>query len=221
MAFPVTAPPYASHMCSVCERWEAVDVVDWYSQFSQRGCSSVGRALAWHARGFVGSSPITSTLFDVLQSVAFTFAGLVAGEGSFTTAAAGTYADGSRRTRFVFCLTMATRDRPLLERLQSFLGKGSICDYRNRNPRWQPTSAFSIRSHAAHHAITIPFAERFLLPSAKRDQFERWRERLVDYERLHPSRYGIGRSICSKADCNKPVRGRGLCRSHYYLVTGY
>jgi hypothetical protein len=35
-----------------------------------------------------------------------------------------------------------------------------------------PTVSFTINSIAAHRAATIPFAEQFLLPCAKRDQFE-------------------------------------------------
>ena len=57
--------------------------------------------------------------------------------------------------------------------------------------------------------------------SAKRDQFDRWREEFDTYERAHPTQWGRGPSTCSEPGCHKPVRGRGLCRSHYYRATGY
>lgn len=116
---------------------------------------------------------------------------------------------------------VAARDRPLLVSLQQLLGFGSISDRAPRRPGWQPTSCFRINSIRAHHAATIPFAEQYLLPSAKREQFLRWRDALLAYELERPTRWGNGRSVCSEVNCDKPVRGRGLCRSHYYRATGY
>jgi hypothetical protein len=151
-----------------------------------------------------------------------TLAGLVAGEGCFSIGRRGqSFADGSPRLRFVFSLSMASRDRRLLEALQDLLGFGCINDAPPRHAHWQPMSTLCIASNKAHRAATIPFAERFLLVSAKREQFEAWRQRLDEYERDRPSRYGKGPSPCSQAGCERPVRGRGLCRSHYYLATGY
>jgi hypothetical protein len=120
----------------------------------------------------------------------------------------------------VFSVTVAHHDRPLLEALASFLGRGRV---RKDAPRgtWTRTVTFDISSRDAHHSATVPFADRFLLPSAKRRQFESWRAHLLDYERLHPSRYGRGPSTCRREGCTRPVRGRGLCRPHYYEETGY
>ncbi len=116
---------------------------------------------------------------------------------------------------------MAIRDRPSLEALQAFLGYGCINDAPPRRRGWQPTATYTVASNRAHHVATIPFGQRFLLPSAKRAQFERWRDALYTYERDRPTRYGKGPSPCSEPGCERPVRGRGLCRSHYYRVTGY
>jgi hypothetical protein len=116
---------------------------------------------------------------------------------------------------------MAQRDRPLLEALREFLGYGSLYDRSPPNGRWQPTVTFTVNSITAHRFATIPFADQFLLPSAKRTQFELWRRALDSYEKAHPNRYGKGRSSCSEPGCDRPVRGRGLCRTHYYGVTGY
>lgn len=132
-----------------------------------------------------------------------------------------TFADGTERLRFVFTVAVASRDRPLLETLQEFLGWGSISSQGSRRPGWLPTSTFCINSRRAHHAATIPFAEQYLLPSAKRQQYERWRDAVLAYEVEHPSRWGKGPSNCSVPGCDQPVRGRGLCRSHYYRATGY
>jgi hypothetical protein len=113
---------------------------------------------------------------------------------------------------------MASRDRPLLEALRDHLGHGSLTDSPARRANWQPITTFAIVSMKVHHAATIPFAEQYLLPSAKRRQFENWRDAMLAYEKAHPPRT---RSICSEPGCDKFVRGRGLCRSHYYRVTGY
>ena len=196
-----------------------------------RGRSSVGRALAWHARGSwvrgpspplsVADSP-PSAIADLITLVGFTLAGVVAGEGSFSvTRKLPPHADGDARLRFVFGVTMADRDRPLLEVLRAFLGFGSIRDGGPGQKGMLPVSTFVVNSLRAHHQATIPFAERFLLPCAKRDQFERWRDAMSEYEAVHPSRWGKGRSVCSRPGCDKAVRGRGVCRSHYYEVTGY
>jgi len=123
--------------------------------------------------------------------------------------------------RFTFRVAVAQRDRPVLVCLQTMLGRGSIYERVPRSAHWQPNSVFSIGSHSAHRATTIPFMEQYLLPCAKRLQFDRWRAALNEYERLHPNRFGKGPSRCAIADCDRPVRGRGLCRSHYYRVTGY
>jgi hypothetical protein len=152
--------------------------------------------------------------------IGYFLGGFVAGEGSFTTKAQSPYLDGSARKKFVLCVTVAQHDRPLLEALRAFLGRGSVRDDAPRGS-WLPTSTFDIASRAAHRDVTIPFAERFLLPCAKRQQFERWRADLASYEELHPSRYGRGPSECRIEGCTSPVRGQGLCRRHYYAATGY
>jgi hypothetical protein len=148
--------------------------------------------------------------------------GFVAGEGTFVNSPLrATYADGTPRRRFVFQVTVATRDRRMLEALRASLGFGSICDKPPERAHWQPLSDYTVNSRRAHFAATIPFMECYLLPCAKRVQYERWRDALIEHEVAHPSKYGKGPSPCSEPGCDKPVRGRGLCRSHYYRATGY
>ncbi|MGZ4688529.1 MAG: LAGLIDADG family homing endonuclease [Acidimicrobiia bacterium] len=176
----------------------------------------------------VGSSPISSTdLIDqfhrVWRSIGFTLGGFVAGEGWFGTKrrAEAFVRDGSPRLTFGFSVVIARRDRHVLEALACFLGVGSIHDTPARQAHHQPLSEFSISSLRVHHAVTIPFAETFLLPCAKRRQFEAWRDSMAAYEARRPSQHGRGRSQCSVDGCTAPVRGRSLCRSHYYRATGY
>jgi hypothetical protein len=78
-----------------------------------------------------------------------------------------------------------------------------------------------VTSQRAQRDRVIPFADHYLLPGAKRAQFEDWRAAYEHFQTLHPNRFGLGPSPCSVAGCDKPVRGRGLCRSHYYRATGY
>jgi hypothetical protein len=172
-----------------------------------------------------GSIPLSSTpraLGESLVLVGATLGGFIAGEGSFfVTRRLPPFQDGGPRQRFVFQVSVAARDRNVLEALRAFLGTGSIHDRARRYTSWLPVSTFTIGSHRAHRQVTIPFAERFLLLGAKRRQFESWRDDLHEYERLHPPKWGRGRSACSEAGCHEPVRGRGLCRRHYYRATGW
>lgn len=164
----------------------------------------------------VGSSPIASTLemtavalLEILNQVGFTLGGVVAGEDCFfVTRKLPSFASGEARLRFVFTMTMADRDRRLLEALQGFLGQGSICDKPPAQEGWQPTSTLQVSSLTAHRAATIPFFDRFLLPCAKRSQYEAWKEAMFAYEKEHPSRYGKGPSPCGAEGCDRPVRGR-------------
>jgi hypothetical protein len=146
--------------------------------------------------------------------------GLVAGEGCFRwTERRERFPDGSPRLRFVFELSLASEDRPVLEVLAVVLGAGSIQDRGERRAGWLPESRLTIASESAHLAHTIPFTERYLVPCRKREQFEAWRDRLLSYRAARPSR-SAAPACCSRPGCQRPVRARGLCRPHYYEVTG-
>ncbi len=166
-----------------------------------------------------GPIPVSSTSFGHTgRSLGFLLGGFVAGEGSFFTSRLPPRRDGRTRTRFVFQVAVATRDRPVLEALREFLGFGSVTDHRPARAHWQPMSSFTIASFRGHYAATIPFAERYLLPSANKAQYERWRDAFLAYDETRARRT---RSVCSEPGCEGCVRGRGLCRSHYYRSTGY
>jgi LAGLIDADG endonuclease len=170
-----------------------------------------------------GSSPSSSTHFGHIDMrLGAMLGGFVAGEGWFSvTRRLPPFQDGTPKLRFTFGVTVATRDLPLLMQLRALLGFGSIHTVRPRQPHHQPLSTLTVASLRAHHAATIPFAETFLPACAKRVQFEQWEAALRSYESLRPTWVGRGRSRCSEPGCDGFVRGRGLCRSHYYRATGY
>ncbi len=171
----------------------------------------------------LSSTDATQPFHRVWRSIGFTLAGFVAGEGWFGTRRqkARFVQDGSDRLCFGFAVTIARRDRPVLEALAMFLGHGTIHDKPPGRVHHQPLSVFSISSLRGHRAATIPFADRFLLPCQKRRQFEAWRDSIEVYEARRPTQHGRGRSQCSVPGCSGLVRGRSLCRSHYYRATGY
>lgn len=208
------------NMCSVCERYEERQAAGTLSspsggvaQLEERlhGMQEVRGFESLHLHPFHGISVPPAFL-----------GGVVAGEGCFTASTTGVYPDGSPRRRFVFLVTMASRDRALLVALRSHLGFGSLRDAPGSRSKWLPTSTLTVNSRRAHFEATIPFGERYLPAwSAKRRQFEGWRDALIEHDTLHPTRWGKGPSICDMPDCERPVRGRGLCRRHYYRATGY
>ncbi len=207
-------------MCSVCERFEERGSFNDPGAVAQlverlRGTQEVARSSR------VSSTQFLPALLRTWRLVGFTLGGLVAGEGSFIVTTRGTFVDGTPRLRFVFQVSLAARDRQQLDALRRFLGYGSIYEQPPRRDGYQPMSVFTVASRKGHHAATIPFAERFIPTSEKRRQFELWRDALLSWEIERPTRYGRGRSQCSVPGCYKPVRGRMLCRSHYYRATGY
>ncbi len=225
-------------MCKVCidfeRRADAAKVSEPYGDIAQlverfHGMEEVPGSIPGISTGKVGRvggarvlDQFFQPLFDSFDCVGHTLGGLVAGEGSFRfTTKQPPRSDGSLRLRFVFEISMARRDRPLLAALQQALGVGSLRDRPPRKLHWQPTSTFIVGSLRAHHTATIPFFERYLPRTAKYEQFTSWRQRMDEHERAHPNRWGKGPSRCAIAACNLPVRGRGLCRVHYYRATGY
>jgi hypothetical protein len=146
---------------------------------------------------------------------------LIAGEGCFLVGSIGTRNDGSERLRFRFTIKMADREVDALRDLHGVLGVGAISFQAARRATWQPTATYSVHSRRAIRTSLIPFCDEHLLWSFKRQQYLHWRERFITYESRFPSNWGAGPSPCSIPGCDKPVRGRGLCRAHYYRETGY
>jgi hypothetical protein len=206
-------------VCATCQRWEADRAADTVSPSGPVAQS--GSAPPWHGGGRRFESGQVHPLVESFNAVGFVLGGLVAGEGSFiVTPLHRPFEDGTPRVRFVFQMSLAARDRALLEALRAFVGVGSVLDAPSRKQHWQPTSTYTVGSLKANSSAIVPFGERYLLPSAKRAQFESWRDQLAAYIAAHPKVRRV-RSICSVQGCDKLVRGQGLCRSHYYRLTGY
>jgi hypothetical protein len=116
---------------------------------------------------------------------------------------------------------MAARDAAVVVALRDFIGTGSIARLAPRRATWQPTVSYSVTGRRGVRDHVIPFCDTFLIASAKHTQYVRWRYAFREYEQHFPSKWGSGPSPCAIDGCNKPVRGRGLCRAHYYEATGY
>ncbi|HEX2850895.1 MAG TPA: LAGLIDADG family homing endonuclease [Acidimicrobiales bacterium] len=158
----------------------------------------------------------------MVEDIGYTLGGLIAGEGCFSVARRQeSFRDGSPRLRFVFAMSLADRDLALLVALQQALHAGAIRHEPARSERWLAQVVLTVTGERSHLRSTIPFCERFLLPSAKRVQFEQWRDRLLEYRRRRSQLHPTGRSVCREPGCTGLVRGRGLCRHHYYLETGW
>ena len=158
-----------------------------------------------------------------MDVVGHVLGGLVAGEGCFrSTERQERFRDGTPRVRFVFELSMALVDASLVHALHSFLGgAGTVRTRSPRRPGWQPEVCLTVASERLHRSVTIPFADRYLAPCHKRAQFDRWRRELEAYRARRIALLGEGRSRCVISGCERWVRGRGLCRSHYYEATGW
>src|SRR5262245_26111158 len=89
--------------------------------------AQLARARAWHARGRgFDSRQLHQAWTSMWECIGYFLGGFVAGEGSFTTQRLSPYPDGSERKKFVFQVTVASRDRPLIEALAMFVGAGAI-----------------------------------------------------------------------------------------------
>jgi hypothetical protein len=123
--------------------------------------------------------------------------------------------------RFRFGLTMADRDRAVVVRLRDAIGAGSIARQVPQRRGWQPTVTLSVSGRKSLREQAIPFFDEHLVAGDKRRQYLDWRRAFTEYEAHFPSSWGAGPSPCARPGCDRPVRGRGLCRAHYYEETGY
>jgi hypothetical protein len=130
----------------------------------------------------------------------------VAGEGTFT---------GTNR-KYTFAVALGEVDAASCELLHSFFGVGHVYHYPRRKPHYDDEVVFQVRKTAHLVRVIIPFMDEHLPPSFKREQFAAWRADVIDHWE-----YGIKRRRqCSMDGCERPQRGRGLCRTHYYRVYG-
>ena len=178
----------------------------------------------FHGMEEVARSIRVSSTSSFDRATGFMLGGLVAGEGCYSRSRRSErfVRDGSPRYKFSFSVTMADRDRAIVELLRDLLACGSIYEQPPAKAHHQPTVSLQITREADLLGAVVPFSEKFLLSQcAKRRQFDTWHESLVNYLRDRPSQYGRGPSTCRIEGCERPVRGQGLCRSHYHQLTGY
>jgi hypothetical protein len=118
-------------MCSVCETQAARNAADTLEIPHGAVAQLVEHVHGMH--GVRGSIPLSSTqiahpFHRVWRAIGFTLAGFVAGEAWFGTRERQErfLRDGSVRLSFGFAVTIARRDRAVLEALATFLGQGTI-----------------------------------------------------------------------------------------------
>jgi hypothetical protein len=140
------------------------------------------------------------------EDLAAFLGGFVAAEGSFTGAA----------QRFRFAIGLGRVDRGMCEVFREFLDRGSICDSPRRKKHYDDESSSAVQALRDLLEVAVPFMNRHLPPSYKREQYLEWRARLLEYwehkaKRVRP---------CTVDDCESPRRAHGLCRHHLYEVYG-
>jgi hypothetical protein len=209
-AISVSPRSYGARMCVVCERAEPPPFPGNLGSTFGGVAQLVERLHGMQEVSWVRFPSPPLSVVAVLQSVAAFLGGYAAGEGCFSTRRSG---------QFVFSVKVAQWDTPVLEAFHHLLGAGSLHRHQPRHTRWQPQVSLEVTGRRQHVESVIPFMDRWLpRASAKWHQFEAWRELLLDDVRVRPFRTP---GVCSEDGCNRPIRGRGLCRSHYYRATGY
>ena len=119
-------------------------------------------------------------------------------------------------SRFIFQLTIARHDRALVaRRMRSVLGGiGSIQDIASRQPNWLPLSTYRVAlAHSRPGTSSSPSSTSSSSRRPSATSSIAGATSSTRYERVHPTQWGRGPSTCSEPGCDKPVRGRGLCRS--------
>lgn len=101
--------------------------------------------------------------------------GFVAGEGCFTTSAG----------RWRFAVALGAADTDTLVLIQGVLGVGSINRYDRRQPHYDDEVVYSVMSRRDLIAVVVPFMDRWLPASYKREQFEAWRATLLAGTKEH------------------------------------
>lgn len=96
-------------------------------------------------------------------------AGLVVAEGCFT-------GDGQRRRSFT--VSLGALDAELCASLRTFFGVGHTYHYPRRQPHHDDVVIFTVQARRELLEVVVPFMDRYLPPSAKRQQYRAWRHGL-------------------------------------------
>lgn len=130
--------------------------------------------------------------------------GFVAAEGSFIRTG----------NRFRFAISLGATDVQMCEFAARLLAVGRVYRYPKRKPHFDDEVLFTVQSIKALVTHIVPFMNDWLPPSKKREQYLEWRRQLLDFWE-HDARR---RRPCTVDGCDRPQRGKGLCRHHYYAV---
>jgi hypothetical protein len=133
-------------------------------------------------------------------------AGFVAAEGSFIVSG----------RRFAFGVGLAAADAATCALLAELLGVGAVTDSRRRRPHYDDEVTFRVNRLRELVDVVVPFMDEHLPASYKRQQYEAWRAKLLDYWETKARR----RERCAVEGCELPRRAKGLCRGHYYREYG-
>jgi hypothetical protein len=107
-------------------------------------------------------------------------------------------------------------DASMCEMAQNVLGVGHIRSYTRRHPHFDDETVFAVQSVRDLVAVVVPFLDAHMPPCKKRDQYLVWRHKLIRFWNNDMKR----RRPCTEDGCDKPQRGRGVCRRHYYVRYG-
>jgi hypothetical protein len=149
---------------------------------------------------------VSTTTNSPVTDVASFVAGLIVAEGCFTRT----------RNDFAFAVTLGSDDRGSVEALHAFLALGRLVEHRRRKPHYQDEVTFVVKALGDLVDVVVPFMDGHLPPSYKRQQYETWRNELLEYWDTKAKR----RRPCTADGCEAPRRAKGLCRHHYYEAYG-
>jgi hypothetical protein len=156
-------------------------------------------AIAWCVVGRCAGS--ITTVLPVTEIAAF-LGGFVAAEGCFTRTG----------RRFRFAIALGAKDAKMCDVAAVVLGVGHVARSPRRQPHFDDEVIFAVQSTKQLVDRVVPFMDRYLPPSKKRNQYEKWR-----FELLHFWESGAKRlRTCTVSGCERPQRAKGVCRHHYY-----
>jgi hypothetical protein len=151
------------------------------------------------------SAALTTTRRPATDLAAY-IAGFVAGEGTFT---------GTKR-RHTFAVSLGEIDAATCELLRAFFRVGHVYHYPRRKPHYDDEVSFQVCKTEDLVNVIIPFMDEHLPPSFKRQQYEPWRAKVMEFWDTGMKR----RRQCTAEGCDRPQKGRGVCRIHYYALYG-
>ena len=132
-------------------------------------------------------------------------AGVIVGEGTFTTSV-------DART-FTCAVALGATDSDTIDLLHDFFRVGNAHRYGRRQPHHDDTVIWSVRALGDLTSVIVPFMDVHLPMSHKRVQYLGWRTALLDYWEHRARRRGT----CTVPGCDAPHRAHGWCRHHLYV----